>query len=95
VIASFKSRETEKVFHRQFSRKLPHIIQKVATRKLWMIDAAVQISDLRIPPNNYLEALKKNRKGQHSIRINRQYRICFRWKEGSAYDVEIVNYHRG
>jgi proteic killer suppression protein len=95
MIASFRSKETEKVFNRQFSRRLPHSIQGVAMRKLWQIDAAIELADLRIPPNNQLEELKGNRKGQYSIRINRQYRICFEWHESAAHGVEIVDYHRG
>ena len=93
MIVSFKSKETEKVFNRQFSRKLPQTIQAVAMRKLWVIDAATDINDLRIPPSNRLEALKGDRKGQHSIRINDQYRICFLWQNNNAQDVEIVDYH--
>ncbi len=62
-------------------------------RKLWLLDAATDIKELRVPPNNRLEPLKGNRKGQHSIRINQQWRICFRWRSGDAYDVEIVDYH--
>lgn len=70
-------------------------MQCTALRKLWQIDAAVELNDLRVPPNNRLEALEGKRKGQYSIRINRQYRICFAWHEGSVHDVEIVDYHRG
>jgi proteic killer suppression protein len=95
MIASFRSKETEKVFHREFSRKLPHSIHSVAMRKLWQIDAAADLNDPRIPPDNQLEALNGSRKGQHSIRINKQYRICFKWRAGAAHDVEIVDYHRG
>ena len=65
----------------------------MALRKLRMLDAAMRLSDLRIPPGNRLERLRGNRAGQHSIRINDQWRICFRWREGDAYDVEIVDYH--
>ena len=83
------------MFRREFSRKLPRSIQAVAMRKLWQIDAAADLRDLRIPPNNRLEALKGSRKGQHSIRINRRYRVCFRWHQGAAHEVEIVDYHRG
>ena len=93
MIESFKCKETKKLFDRQYSKKLPQSIQRVATRKLWMLDAAAQLSDLRVPPNNQLEALKGNRKGQHSIRINKQWRICFKWKAGQAKDVEIIDYH--
>lgn len=93
MIASFASTETEKVWNRIFSKKLPHSMQKAALRKLWLVDAAVELKDLRIPPGNRLEALKGNREGQHSVRINDQYRICFRWFSGNAHDVEIVDYH--
>jgi len=93
MIQSFACKETEKIFHRERSRRLPGDIQKVAQRKLWMLDAAVHLHDLRIPPNNCLEALKGNRKGQHSIRINQQWRICFTWRDGRVYDVEIADYH--
>lgn len=94
MIISYRNKEAEKIFNRQFSRKLPMDIQKVAMRKLWQIDAATIVEDLRIPPGNHLEALKGNRKGQHSIRINQHYRICFQWHGNNAYFVEIVDYHR-
>jgi len=93
MIESFRGKEAEKLFRRERSRKLPPSIQKTAMRKLWMLDAAVTLSDLKVPPNNQLEALKGNRKGQHSIRINKQWRICFVWYEGHAKNVEIVDYH--
>ena len=93
MIRSFKSRETERLFQREVSRRLPSTIQTVALRKLRMLDAATILDDLRIPPANRLEALSGNRKGQHSIRINGQWRVCFVWKDGNAYDVEIVDYH--
>lgn len=93
MIKSFKCKETEKVFKRLFSNKLPHNIQKIAIRKLWMLDAIIKLDDLRIPPSNRLETLKGDRKGQYSIRINQQWRICFRWHGGNSYDVEIVDYH--
>ncbi len=93
MIKSFKDKEAEKVFHRLYSRKLPQDLQKVALRKLWMLDAAPDLNSLRIPPSNRLEALKGNRKGQHSIRINNQWRICFVWDDDNAYEVEIVDYH--
>jgi proteic killer suppression protein len=85
--------ETEKLFHGQFSRKLPHEIQRIAARKLEMITAATTLDALRVPPANRLEALRGERAGQHSIRINRQWRICFVWRNGDAFDVEIVDYH--
>ena len=93
MIQSFKDKETELIFRRQRSRKLPPNIQQVALRKLRMINRAVTLNDLRIPPANRLEKLKGNRQGQHSIRINDQWRICFEWQDGDAYDVEIVDYH--
>jgi toxin HigB-1 len=93
MIKSFKSPEAEKIFRREYVRKLPHDIQRTALRKLWMMDAAPDLISLRVPPGNRLEALAGNRTGQHSIRINGQWRICFRWREGNAHDVEIVDYH--
>lgn len=93
MIKSFKDKDTETVFRRSFSRRLPNNIQKVAMRKLWMLDAATDLTSLRIPPSNHLEALHGDRQGQYSIRINIQWRVCFRWLENNAYDVEIVDYH--
>jgi toxin HigB-1 len=78
---------------RTFSRKLPHDIQQVAFRKLRMLNRAIRLKDLAIPPANRLEMLGGDRSGQHSIRINDQWRICFKWQEGDAFEVEIVNYH--
>lgn len=93
MIKSFKDKETEKVFNRAYSKKLPETIQQRALRKLRMIDASADINDLRVPPGNRLEALGGSREGQHSIRINNQWRICFTWSQGDAFDVEIVDYH--
>lgn len=93
MIRSFRCKETEKLFGRVFSRKLPHDVQKVARRKLEILDAAETLEDLRIPPANRLEKLHGKRAGQHSIRINDQWRLCFVWRESNAYDVEIVDYH--
>lgn len=93
MIKSFSNKDTEKIFLRQFAKQIPADIQRKARQKLLMIDAACELSDLRVPPGNRLEALKNNRQGQHSIRINDQWRICFSWKNGDAYDVEIVDYH--
>ncbi len=93
MIKSFRNKETEKIFNRQFSGKLPQNIQRVARRKLVILDAAPRLNDLRIPPGNQFEALKGNRKGQHSIRIKNQWRICFKWSDDDAYDVEITDYH--
>ena len=94
MIRSFADAETERVFRRLASRRLSAEVQRIAYRKLVVIDAAESLNDLRIPPGNRLEKLKGNREGQHSIRVNEQWRICFRWKEGDAYDVEIADYHR-
>ena len=93
MIKSFKNEETEKVYRREGSSKLPRDIQQVALRKLRMINNAKNLNDLRIPPANRLEKLIGDRAGQHSIRINDQWRICFTWKEGDASDVEITDYH--
>ena len=93
MIRSFRCKETEKLFGRVFSRKLPHDVQMVARRKLEILDAAETLEDLRIPPANRLEKLHGKRAGQHSIRINDQWRLCFVWREANAYDVEIVDYH--
>ena len=93
MIRSFKCSETRKLYGREHSRRPPQAIQRVAMRKLWVLDAATELSELRVPPNNHLEALHGDRRGQHSIRINRQWRICFRWRSGDAHDVEIVDYH--
>ena len=93
MIRSFRDRETEKVFQRRFSPRLPSDIQSVALRKLRMLGNAVDINDLRSPPANRLEKLSGNREGQYSIRINDQWRICFSWQEGDAYNVEISDYH--
>ncbi len=82
MIKSFKCKETNKIFNRSFSRKLPHDIQRTALRKLRMLNRAVKLNDLKVPPSNHLEALHGNRKGQHSIRINDQWRICFQWSNG-------------
>ena len=93
MIRGFKDKETVKVFNGLFSKKLPQDIQRVAERKLIMLHRAVILNDLRVPPSNRLEALKGNRKGQHSIRINHQWRICFEWREDGVYEVEIIDYH--
>lgn len=93
MIRSFADKEAEKIWRGLASRRLPAVIQQVARRKLRMLNSAVTLDDLRIPPANRLEALKGNRKGQHSIRINDQWRVCFRWRDGDAHDVEIVDYH--
>lgn len=93
MIKDFKCKETELIFNGLFSKKLPQNIQRLAERKLIMVHRASTINDLRIPPANRLEALSGNRDGQHSIRINNQWRICFEWREYGVYGVEIVDYH--
>lgn len=93
MIRSFKNKETEKLFQRIVSSKLPTGIQQTALRKLRMLNRAVTLNDIRIPPANRLEKLSGKRKGQYSIRINDQWRICFKWHQRDAFDVEIVDYH--
>jgi proteic killer suppression protein len=93
MIKSFRSRETEKIWNGVRSKRLPQSIQQIARRKLRMLNNARSINDLRVPPANRLETLRGNRKGQHSIRINDQWRICFVWMDGDAVNVEIVDYH--
>ena len=93
MIRGFACHETEKLFHDESSRRLPAQIQRVARRKLLVLHQARSLNDLRVPYGNRLEALKDDRKGQHSIRINDQWRVCFRWQDGDAHDVEIVDYH--
>jgi toxin HigB-1 len=93
MIKSFKDSETEKVFSRRLSRGLPTDIQQVALRKLRMLNNAISLTDLRIPPANRLEKLSGTWVGQYSIRINDQWRICFEWRDGDAFNVEIADYH--
>jgi len=93
VIRSFKCKETEKIFKRSYSKKYPVDMQRVALRKLRMLNRAEDLNDLRVPPGNRLEALKGKRKGQQSIRINDQWRICFLWQDKDVFDVEITDYH--
>lgn len=95
MIASFKDRETEKVFKREHSRKTPQAIQAAAHKKLIMLHSAAYLEDLNGSPGNRLEQMKGDRKGQHSIRINDQFRICSVWVEGKAHEVEIVDYQKG
>ena len=91
MIWDFRCRETEKLFRRRLTRKFPEDIKRAVGRKLKVLNAAMELSQLRTPAGNRLEALSGDRKGQHSIRINKQWRICFRWEGGNAYDVEIVD----
>jgi proteic killer suppression protein len=93
VIKNFADQETEKIFRGQHSRRLPSDLQRIALRKLVQVNAAASLEFLRVPPGNRLEKLSGKRAGQHSIRINDQWRICFRWRGGDAHDVEIVDYH--
>jgi len=93
MIKSFKCEETQKIFNREFSKKFPDDIQRVALRKLRMLNRSGNINDLRVPPANRLEKLSGKRKGQYSIRINNQWRICFEWKAPDSNIVEIEDYH--
>ena len=93
VIRSFRGTQTERVFRRERARRLQPDVQRRAHRKLLLLDAAGTLQDLRVPPGNRLERLSGGRSGQYSIRINDQWRICFRWSQGDAYEVEITDYH--
>ena len=93
LIRTFRSKDTEKIFQRQPAPRFPPDLRRLAQRKLLLLDAAEQLNDLRALPGNRFERLAADRKGQHSIRINDRLRICFRWIDGDAYDVEIVDYH--
>ncbi|MES0491574.1 MAG: type II toxin-antitoxin system RelE/ParE family toxin [Leptospirales bacterium] len=93
MIKNFSDQEIQKIWNGTISKKLPINIQNVARRKLRMINRAQNINDLRVPPGNRLEALSHNRKGQYSIRVNNQWRICFTWNDNDAYNVEMVDYH--
>lgn len=93
MIKSFSDKETDKIFNRELSRRFSSEIQLAARRKLEILNAAENLQDLRVPPSNHLEKLRGNRKGQHSIRINSQWRICFVWQGSDAFEVEIADYH--
>ena len=93
MIKGFRGKDTEKLFLRELSSKFPSEMRRSALRKLLVLDGAERLEDLRVPPGNRLEKLTGDRKGQHSIRINDQWRICFRWHQGDAYDVEVTDYH--
>jgi toxin HigB-1 len=93
MIASFRDKETERLWRVGKSRRIPTGLQRTAFKKLAILNAAVALENLRVPPGNELEALRGNRSDQHSIRINDPYRVCFVWRDGNAFDVEIVDYH--
>lgn len=90
---TFKCRETERIWNQEFSRKFPPALQRLMLRKLILLSRSVSLEDLRCPPSNHLEKLKGDRVGSYSIRVNDQYRVCFRWDSGNAFDVEITDYH--
>lgn len=94
MILSYGNKKTQKLLGREPSSGLPENIHRVAFRKLKMLHRSITLTDLRIPPGNHLESLDGDRKGQYSIRINDKWRICFVWRNGNAYDVEIVDYHK-
>ncbi len=93
MIASFRDKETERLWQSGKSRRLPADLERRAFKKLAILNAAVALGNLKVPPGNLLEALRGNRAGQYSIRLNDQYRVCFVWRDGNAFDVEIVDYH--
>jgi len=93
VIASFAGQDTERLWQSGKSRRLPSDVQRRAFKKLAILNAALALNNLSVPPGNHLEALRGERMGQHSIRVNDQYRVCFVWRDGNAFDVEIVDYH--
>ncbi|HUJ52919.1 MAG TPA: type II toxin-antitoxin system RelE/ParE family toxin [Steroidobacteraceae bacterium] len=93
MIRGFKNKDTRSVFLGEFVKGLDGQIQQRAREKLKYLDSATDLRDLMVPPSNQLEALKGNREGQYSIRINKQWRVCFKWQDGDAFDVEIVDYH--
>jgi len=93
VIRSFGSKDTERIWHEQYVKRVDRTVQRAALRKLELIHAAKDVEDLRIPPGNRLERLDGDRCGQHSIRVNAQWRLCFVWRKGGAEDVELVDYH--
>ncbi len=93
MIASFRDKETERLWQSGKSRRLPADLERRAFKKLAILNAAVGLGNLKVPPGNLLEALRGDRAGQYSIRVNDQYRVCFVWRDGNAFDVEIVDYH--
>ena len=93
MIRTFGDKETERLFQRESVKKFPPPIRRTALRKLLLLDAAESLDDLRVPPGNRLEKLRGDREGQHSVRVNDQWRVCFRWEAGDAYEVEVTDYH--
>ncbi|MBO0979277.1 type II toxin-antitoxin system RelE/ParE family toxin [Microbacterium sp. SD291] len=93
MIRSFGSKDTERIWHEQYVKRIDRTVQRAALRKMELIHAAKDVEDLRIPPGNRLEQLAGDRRGQHSIRVNSQWRLCFVWGQGGAEDVELVDYH--
>ncbi len=93
MIKTFRDADTERLWKEECSRRIPASVHKAALKKLQMLNAAGALGDLALPPGNRLERLKGDREGQHSIRVNDQYRVCFAWREGNAYEVEITDYH--
>ena len=93
MIRSFLDEETQRVFQRERSKKIPPAVQRIGLRKLVMLDAAESLNDLRVPPGNQLKKLRAGRAARYSIRINDQWRVCFRWEQGDAFEVEITDYH--
>lgn len=93
MIVTFKDKETERIWRGHYSKKFQKNIQRIMRRKLILLHSSVNLFDLRLPPGNRLHGLEGDRKGQHSVSINDQWRICFKWENGNAYDVEIVDYH--
>lgn len=93
MIKAFRDADTERLWTEEWSRRLPETLRKAALKKLQILNAAEALADLAVPPGNRLERLRGDRDGQHSIRVNDQYRICFRWREGNAYEVETTDYH--
>ena len=93
MIRSFRDKESERIFLRERAKKFSQAVQRAALRKLLLLDAADSPEDLRVPPGNRLEKLSGDRKGQYSIRVNDQWRVCFEWRDGDAFEVEVVDYH--